>query len=67
MVSAVTLLKKSLSVNDSVIDNFNFSEDEYGVTSLHVYLHPRKSHKKYVSHHRNTCANENNSSSINKN
>ena len=44
MVPAVTLLKKSLSVNDSVIDNFNFSEDEYGVTSLHVYLHPRKSH-----------------------
>lgn len=26
MVSAVTLLKKSHSVNDSVIDNFNFSE-----------------------------------------
>ena len=44
MVPAVTLLKKSLSVNDSVIYNFNFSEDEYGVTSLHVYLHPRKSH-----------------------
>ena len=44
MVSAVTLLKKCLSVNNSVIDYFRFSEDEYGVTSLHVYLHPRKSH-----------------------
>ena len=44
MVSAVTLLKKCLSVNDSVIDNFKFFEDEYGVTYLHVYLHPLKSH-----------------------
>ena len=44
MILATTLLKKCLSVNNSVIDNIRISEDESGITSIQVYLHPLKSH-----------------------
>lgn len=44
MVSANTLIKKLLSVNNSVIDGFDFDTDIDGVTILRVYLHPLKRH-----------------------
>ena len=34
MILATTLLKKCLSVNNSVIDNIRISEDESGITSI---------------------------------
>ena len=44
MVSANTLIKKLLSVNNCVIDGFDFETDIDGVTILRVYLHPLKRH-----------------------
>ena len=44
MVSANTLIKKLLSVNNCVIDEFDFDTDIDGVTILRVYLHPLKRH-----------------------
>ena len=44
MISANTLIKKLLSVNNCVIDGFDFETDIDGVTILRVYLHPFKRH-----------------------
>lgn len=44
MVSANTLIKKLLSVNNCVIDGFDFETDLDGVTTFRVYLHPLKRH-----------------------
>ena len=44
MVSANTLIKKLLSVNNCVIDGFDFETDINGVTILRVFLHPLKRH-----------------------
>lgn len=44
MVSANTLIKKLLSVNNCVIDGFDFETDIDGVTILRVFLHPLKRH-----------------------
>ena len=44
MISANTLIKKLLSVNNCVIDGFDFETDIDGVTILRVYLHPLKRH-----------------------
>ena len=44
MISANTLIKKLLSVNNCVIDGFDFETDIDGVTILRVYLHTLKRH-----------------------
>ena len=44
MVSANTLIKKLLSVNNCVIDGFDFETDIDGVTTFRVYLHTLKRH-----------------------
>lgn len=44
MVPANTLIKKLLSVNNCIIDGFDFETDIDGVTTFRVYLHPLKRH-----------------------